>query len=68
MMDAMRLDGMATLECKRRNWDDHEKRIICCQARLPGVSVSQVARGEDMNANLVFTLLRDPRFAPEEME
>jgi transposase len=30
---------------------------------LPGVSVSQVARRYDVNANLVFTWLRDPRFA-----
>lgn len=37
--------------------------MICGQARLPGVSVSQVARRYDMNANLVFTWLRDPRFS-----
>ena len=42
--------------------------MICRQARLPGVSVSQVARRYDVNANLVFTWLRDARFAPEEAE
>ena len=42
--------------------------MICRQARLPGVSVSQVARRYDVNANLVFTWLRDARFAPEEVE
>lgn len=51
---------------KRRFWSDAEKRMICVQARLPGVSVSQVARRYDVNANLVFSWLRDPRFAPGE--
>jgi transposase len=54
---------------KRRTWSDDEKRLICGQARLPGVSVSQVARRYDVNANLVFKWLRDRRFAegaPEE--
>lgn len=32
---------------------------------MPGVSVSQVARRYDANANLVFTWLRDPRFREE---
>jgi transposase len=40
--------------------------MVCAQTRVPGVSVSQVARRYDVNANLVFTWLRDPRFAPEE--
>ena len=48
---------------KRRVWSDGEKRMICGQARVPGVSVSQVARRYDVNANLVFAWLRDPRFA-----
>ena len=47
---------------KRRNWSDDEKRMICAQTRVAGVSVSQVARRYDVNANLVFTWLRDPRF------
>ncbi|MEM6275391.1 MAG: transposase, partial [Pseudomonadota bacterium] len=46
-----------------RNWSDDEKRMICGQTRIAGVSVSQVARRYDVNANLVFTWLRDPRFA-----
>jgi len=49
---------------KRRVWSDEEKRVICAQTRVPGVSVSQVARRYDANTNLVFTWLRDPRFAP----
>jgi len=39
--------------------------MICAQTRVPDVSVSQVARRYDVNANLVFTWLRDPRFAGE---
>jgi len=52
-----------TKQKKRRVWSAAEKRLISGQARLPGVSVSQVARRYDVNANLVFTWLRDPRFA-----
>ena len=59
---------MAKRARKRRIWADDEKRMICRQARLPGVSVSQVARRYDVNANLVFTWLRDARFAPGEAE
>ena len=51
---------------KRRIWSDAEKRMICAQTRVPGVSVSQVARRYDANANMVFTWLRDVRFAPDE--
>jgi transposase len=47
---------------KRRLWDDDEKRRIVARTRVPGVSVSQVARRYDVNANLVFKWLRDPRF------
>lgn len=47
---------------KRRHWDDNEKREIIAQTRVPGVSVSRVARRYDVNANLVFKWLRDPRF------
>ena len=52
---------------KRRVWSDAEKRMICVQARLPGISVSQVARRYDVNANLVFSWLKDARFAPDEV-
>jgi transposase len=50
---------------RRRFWSDDEKRRIVGQARLVGVSVSQVARRYDVNANLVFKWLRDPRFQTE---
>ena len=55
---------------KKRFWSDDEKRSICAQTRVPGVSVAQVARRYSMNANLLFKWLRDPKFvedfAPDE--
>ena len=48
---------------RRRNWSDDEKRMICGQTRVRGVSVSQVARRYDVNANQVFNWLKEPRFA-----
>ncbi len=53
---------------RRRIWEDEEKRRIVAQTRVPGVSVSQVARRYDVNANMVFKWLRDPRFKPPEDE
>ena len=53
---------------RKRFWSDEEKRSICRQTRAPGVSVAQVARRYAMNSNLIFTWLRDPRFAPTEVE
>ncbi|MCP4316497.1 MAG: transposase [Hyphomicrobiales bacterium] len=49
----------------RRSWSDEEKRLICSQTRVPGVSVAQVARRYLMNANLIFNWLKDPRFVPD---
>ena len=49
----------------RRLWSDEEKRSICFQTAAPGVSVAQVSRRYAMNANIIFTWLRDPRYAPE---
>ena len=51
---------------KRRIWSDDEKRLIVGQSRVPGISVSQVARRYDVNANLVFKWLRDPRFQTQD--
>jgi len=51
---------------KKRIWSDEEKRSICAQARVPGVSVAQVERRYAMNANLIHKWLRDPRFAPDD--
>jgi len=56
--------SMAKKRRKRRHWGDDEKREIVAQTRIPGVSVSRVARRYDVNANLVFKWLRDPRFQP----
>ena len=49
----------------RRLWSDEEKRSICFQTAAPGVSVAQVARRYAMNANMIFTWLRDARYALE---
>lgn len=49
---------------KKRSWSDEEKREICQQTDVPGVSVAQVARRYAVNANLIFKWLKDPRFAP----
>ena len=51
---------------ERRFWSEAEKRRIVAQTRAPGVSVSRVARRYDVNANLVFRWLRDPRFSAGE--
>ena len=47
----------------RRRWGVAQKRGICAEAQRSGVSVAEVARRHDVNANLVFKWLRDPRFA-----
>ena len=49
---------------KKRFWSDDEKRSICAQTTVSGVSVAQVARRYAMNANLIHNWLKDPRFAP----
>lgn len=59
---------MAQKRRKRRHWEEDEKRRIVAQTRVPGVSVSQVARRYDVNANLVFKWLRDPRFSGVEAD
>lgn len=50
---------------KKRFWSDEEKREICGQARVSGISVAQVARRYAMNTNMIHKWLRDPRFTPE---
>ncbi len=52
----------------RRTWSREEKRLICSQTVVPGVSVAQVARRYLMNANLIFKWLKDPRFLPDATE
>jgi transposase len=37
--------------------------MVCAQTRFAGVSVSQVARRYDVNANQVFNWLKNPCFA-----
>ena len=47
---------------RRKVWLDDEKRMICAQTMVAGVSVSQVARCYEVNANQIFNWLKDPRF------
>lgn len=47
---------------KRRKWSDDEKRRIIAQTKVPGVSVPEVAHRYDVNANLIFKWIRDPRY------
>lgn len=49
---------------KRRSWSDEEKREICQQTMVPGVSIAQVARRYATNANQIHNWLKDERFAP----
>ncbi len=51
---------------RRRFWSDEEKRRLVAQSYAPGVSVSQVGRRYDVNANLIFKWRRDPRYRPRE--
>ena len=48
----------------RRFWSEDEKRRIVVQTWAPGVSVSQMGRRYDVNANLIFRWRRDPRYRP----
>ena len=52
----------------RRSWSDDEKRSICAQTFVPGISVAQVARRYAMNANLILKWLNDPRFQSDKLE
>jgi len=52
----------------RRCWSAEEKRSICSQTLVSGVSVAQVARRYAMNNNLIFKWLKDPRFLSDELE
>lgn len=59
---------MAKRPRKRRYWSDDEKTRIVAQTRVPGVSVSEVARRYDVNANQVFNWIKDPRFSPQAVD
>ncbi len=52
----------------RRLWSAEEKINIVAQAMAPGVSVAQIARRYDLNANQIFNWAKDPRYQPAEDE
>ena len=57
-------EALAVARRVRRFWSEDEKRRIVAQTCAPGVSVSQVGRRYDVNANLIFKWRRDPRYQP----
>ena len=50
--------GLAHPVARRRRWSEAERLRIVAESYRPGVSVSMVARRNDMNANLLFTWRR----------
>ncbi len=48
---------------KRRKWSDEEKIRIVAQTKVPSVSIPEVAHRYDVNANLIFKWVRDPRYS-----
>ena len=50
--------GPARPVTPRRRWSGAEKRRIVAESYQPGVSVSLVARRNDVNANLIFNWRR----------
>jgi transposase len=50
---------------QRRFWTTEQKRRIVAEARAYGASVAAVARRHHLNANLLFTWMRDPQFAED---
>src|SRR5260370_27353641 len=60
-MSVMEREGQAGSDSARRRrrlWSDDEKRQIVAETLAPGASVSIVARGYDLNANMLFTWRR----------
>ena len=55
------IDDVGCARRGRRSWSRAEKARIVAESYEPGVSVSQVARRHDVNANLVFTWRRRAR-------
>ncbi len=56
--------GFVVARRVRRFWSEDEKCRIVVQTWASGVSVSQVGRRYDVNANLIFRWRRDPRYRP----
>ena len=49
---------------KRRSYSTAFKRRVVAETLEPGASVASVARHHGLNANMVFSWRRDPRFGP----
>lgn len=46
-------------ERKRRYWSLEEKQVIVSQSTVPGVSISQISRRYDVNANMIYKWRRE---------
>ena len=53
------IGGSGGKAAQAQELEQRRKRMICGQTRVQGVSVSQVARRYDVNANQVFNWLKD---------
>lgn len=47
---------------RRRTYTPAFRLQVIAETRAPGVSIAEVARRHDMNANVLFGWLRDPRY------
>jgi len=46
-------------ERKRRYWSLEEKQAIVSQSTVPGISISQISRRYDVNANMIYKWRRE---------
>lgn len=57
-MSAGKIDGVTAVRRKHRSWSLDEKRRIVDEGVSDGVSLAEVARRHDLNANQLFTWRR----------
>ncbi|MBO6730869.1 MAG: transposase [Maricaulis sp.] len=55
---------MSTKTRQRRRYTDEFKRQVVAESFDPEVSVAEIARRYEMNANALFNWRKDPRFNP----
>lgn len=56
---------MSTKTRQRRRYTDVFKRQVVAESFDPEVSVAEIARRYEMNANALFNWHKDPRFNPD---
>ncbi len=65
-MSARNDEEAASLRRKRRSWTTDEKRRIVDESLEDGVSIAEIARRHDLNANQLFTWRRQFGVEPSE--